>query len=396
MFAQIFQNFFYHCFFVPTELHCKAMGKAKNATQKVKTKGHGGGKSLQKRLQKKKIADKHKARNASETAVEEVEDVSNMVDSEDLEFLKHAVRDGSYSFLRVPRMNRSSEISRKGRPKDESMIGDDLEEEYLQGKQEEMEDKGNVRTRHLLPIKLKGGHLLSQTIEEPIAEEEETTGEEEQMEIDDTEILPEMTAVEELAGRQADLETKRKKIARWSSSVLENTEANAEHLLHLVNLLKNPKESATVQKLATISLTIVFKDIIPAYRVAERDTSKSRQLLKKETLKLWKFENALLQAYKSFLQRLDAMLLPLKQPTKREGNPKLAKIALKSMTDLLLYHPHFNLSENILTTLIPIAVRDVNPDMTDGICETLSALFRQDNIGTISLLVSTLFSNSKL
>ncbi|CAG0900324.1 unnamed protein product, partial [Cyprideis torosa] len=372
--------------------------KSRGVNKYKKPQSFTGTRKSKQRLKAKNAKPKPSVKFDENVNVEDV-DVSNMVDSEDFEFLKKAVLGNSYSFLRDPSVLGSTKPTRRSDKKRNRMGeeggGNHWEDDYAKMRRLEGDDNVSstmMKTKHLLPIKTSKGKLIPQTLDVPLQEYSDGELDEAKTEDDEDIVPPEepLTAVEELARKAADLKSKKEKIARWSAKVLENPDIHSDHLSHLVGLLNPKKESLQVQRLATISLTILYKDIIPAYRIAERDTSK--QLLKKETLKLWKFENSLLSSYKSFLQRLGVLIAPLKQGQDLEWTSKsqelLVKVALQGLTTLLVLHPHFNLAENIVATLMPIAAkRQTALNATKLICDTFCALFRQDTVGTISLQV---------
>ena len=57
----------------------------------------------------------------------------------------------------------------------------------------------------------------------------------------------------------------------------------------------------TVIKLASASVLEIFKDIIPNYKISDHETADKTVKLKKDTLKLHKYETSLLQCVKRFL-----------------------------------------------------------------------------------------------
>ena len=62
--------------------------------------------------------------------------------------------------------------------------------------------------------------------------------------------------------------------------------------------------------LATTTVAEVLKDVIPNYKINEvvGDTREDGVLLRKDTLKLQKYESKLLEATKSFLVRLEPLV----------------------------------------------------------------------------------------
>lgn len=78
-----------------------------------------------------------------------------------------------------------------------------------------------------------------------------------------------------------------------------------------------------VQRLALLSLSSIFKDILPGYRI--RDLTEEEQAVKvtKSVQKLRDYENALLRGFQSYVKVLRSMLVPGKQPINQQRYPLL-------------------------------------------------------------------------
>ena len=61
----------------------------------------------------------------------------------------------------------------------------------------------------------------------------------------------------------------------------------------------------TVIKLASASLLEILRDIIPNYKIADHETQDKNVKLRKDTLKLHRYETALLNCVKRFLVKCE-------------------------------------------------------------------------------------------
>lgn len=240
----------------------------------------------------------------------------------------------------------------------------------------------------LLPIKSRDGEIITRTTEVDYipkpkrkakeVEEEENENEEdaENEEDDDSDNLYEdsdddvvnddapvpkkklISTTDLLIARQQEIERQKYRIGIICSGILEKPEDKMRNfnalyeLIDDVNRVTGVPNLLAVRKLAIVSVTEIFKDILPEYRVGQIDTK--MQTVRKATLERVNFENALLQQFKKFLQKLEQLTA---QVNKRGGQKtpqsiKMATVAVQCMCDLLLAHPYFNYVQNIAQLLV--------------------------------------------
>ncbi|KAH8344358.1 hypothetical protein KR084_010176, partial [Drosophila pseudotakahashii] len=237
----------------------------------------------------------------------------------------------------------------------------------------------------LLPIKSRDGQIITRTTEvdylpkpkqkkkdeeeQDEDSEEDEDGETEYEDSDDdvvndveaTAAVPVqklISTTDLLIARQQEIERQKYRIGIICSGLLEKPEDKMRNFHALYELMDeiNPASRQAnlmaVRKLAIISVTEIFKDILPEYRVGQVDTK--MQTLRKATLDRVTFENALLQQFKKFLQKLELITA---QVNRRGGlrtpqTVKLATVAVQCMCDLLVAHPYFNYVQNIAQLLV--------------------------------------------
>ncbi|CAI5479522.1 unnamed protein product [Closterium sp. Yama58-4] len=157
----------------------------------------------------------------------------------------------------------------------------------------------------------------------------------------------------------------KKAIARMSTQILADPEAHIGLLKSLHKLCLDA--DSFVASLAVLSLTAVFRDIIPGYRVRMRTEKERAMVMSKEVKKRWLFEEGLLQSYQSFVNLL---LKHAKQAARRA-------VSVRAMCGLLRAAPHFNCRSDLIRAIIPRM--DLADDSISSLCcSTISELMRED------------------
>lgn len=335
------------------------------------------------------------------TADEEEHDndsVLQMVEPDDLAFLKKAVANRSYSIYNNV-LQKTDRTKRKHESDDES---DNIESQY----ENEIlpASVSKKRTRHLLPVKTALG-LEKRTVEEDIEEEEEDGKQEQffikseedkssdsEFEVGEAEkdsFSRPMSTAEILALREQSLAQYKLQIGVLSSSLLEDPQLKIKNIALLLDLMKNcqPELQLTVRKLIMVSLTEVFKDIVPGYQIKHQDDPTVR--LKKETRMLQNFEKSLLKGYRIFLTRLEkyaSILYKKKGDTRKrtEQTMSLGEVALRCLCELLVNQPYFNYSPNIVQLIIPY-LDNPSPNVRKMVADYVMEVLKGDKRGEISL-----------
>lgn len=236
----------------------------------------------------------------------------------------------------------------------------------------------------LLPIKSRDGEIITRTTEvdyipkpkrKAIEEEEEDMEEDGENEEDEDNVYEDsdddvvnddapvpkqklISTTDLLIARQQEIERQKYRIGIICSGILEKPEDKMRNFNALYELMDDVNRATgvpnllAVRKLAIISVTEIFKDILPEYRVGQIDTK--MQTVRKATLERVNYENALLLQFKKFLQKLEQLTA---QVNKRGGQKtpqsiKMATVAVQCMCDLLIAHPYFNYVQNIAQLLV--------------------------------------------
>ncbi|KAB0794961.1 hypothetical protein PPYR_01175 [Photinus pyralis] len=272
---------------------------------------------------------------------------------------------------------------------------DMLEEEYENLYQQEE----TTLTKHLLPIKTKTGIVpvveeISNEADEPQISEDEV--EENEVE-EEPKVTTTITAAELLVRQSKTVGDKKIQIGSLSASILEDPNEKIDNLRILVKMLERDEvnDSLIIKKMVIMSLVEVFKDLLPSYRFKE-DLDKSVKL-KKETLKLNKFESTILQSYKKFLRFLaifSSVLIKQQGRTATSNNVKLrlGEISVNALSELLQAHPYFNYSENIAQVVIPF-LNHSNSAIREKVKLMCKTIFSDDLKSEITLKIVRLINH---
>jgi hypothetical protein len=154
----------------------------------------------------------------------------------------------------------------------------------------------------------------------------------------------------------------------------------------LLSILQHP--NLQVLELAMLSCVLVFKDIIPGYRIRALTAAEKDAQVKKETKRLRDYENAILGAYQQFLNILHKMVADgLKNPKKVlpewDSAAKLGLSALRCQCELLRAAPHFNCRAALLASIVTRAAQP-DEEINRVCCGALEVLFKHDTEGEAS------------
>ncbi|EZA60268.1 Nucleolar complex protein 3-like protein [Ooceraea biroi] len=384
----------------------------RNNQTKTKLSKQGKLKTRRHKLSKKQPqkAPPPRPKEVEEEESDHGEDLMDMIEEDDLNFLKKAISNKSYNLVKKFHLTEADKKQKKRKRKRSEK--DQLEELYENNVSKIMKEKDGKSLRMVLPIKTQNGFIEKRVIEEDeIASETDNEGKNDddqekdkkndsqqensdiEMDIETEKNLQEtdktVSTIELLACREEILRSKRFKIGILSSGILENPQLKSANFKILLNMMDETCEVyITVRKLAMMSLLEVFKDLLPSYNILQ--ISQEGVKLKKDTLALQNYEATLLRSYKGYLQRLEKMLKILKQKKKdtrsNERELQLGEMAISCMCELLAAHPYFNLSNNVAQYLLPF-LDDKHNNVREKVAQCFSQIFKEDKRGELSLTI---------
>uniref|UniRef100_A0A5K3FGN3 NOC3-like protein n=2 Tax=Mesocestoides corti TaxID=53468 RepID=A0A5K3FGN3_MESCO len=206
-----------------------------------------------------------------------------------------------------------------------------------------------------------------------------------------------LSAAERLFNKQRYIKVCKLKIAQYSSSVVEDPNANVGRLRDLMKMATDPLflKSRSLRHLLVASLCVVFKDILPTYKIRLPTEQELKQKVKKETKRLWRFEEILLKNFEKYVLLLQTIL----QDKERRRLPKSLRIysqphwstaelvsALKCACSLFENNPLFNFSEDLLRSATPY-LQDSRNSVRQIVFGCLRSTFAADVTGQSTLMV---------
>eukprot|EP00094_Tigriopus_californicus_P010257 TCALIF_09895-PA protein Name:"Similar to noc3l Nucleolar complex protein 3 homolog (Danio rerio)" AED:0.27 eAED:0.27 QI:0/0/0/0.5/1/1/2/0/650 len=245
--------------------------------------------------------------------------------------------------------------------------------------------KNHMEVKPLLPIKTNKGLVQQNRIVEEA--EDGSEGEEDEAvengEEEDDEDQGPQTTLSLMANREMQLSELRLMLGNMATAFLQDPHQRIHLLDQLVATLSS--QNAVLKNvgwmLAVSTIVEVFNDIIPAYRIADPEDKNTEVTLKKETLKLQRFEKTLLESAKTFLVKIQNRAKAAKL------RPEKANLhTVRCLGELCTRHPQFNYSPNIVQLLIPL-MGSKHAETRAIVRDTISTLLREDKRGEISLHV---------
>ncbi|XP_028967492.1 nucleolar complex protein 3 homolog [Galendromus occidentalis] len=222
---------------------------------------------------------------------------------------------------------------------------------------------------------------------------------------EDEEDDDERSEAEKLAERKAKVDQYILKIGNTCADIVENPEVHYKRLNELLQMTKMAGGAGfAIKKIAILSLSEVFADILPDYKI--KDDAKPAAdgpKLKKETRQLMAYERTLLKLYKRFLLVCEDFVqlqyrALRKQRQKRNGRKdskkkakesrfklpphllQLSKAAIQAICRVFVARPYFNYREQVSTLVVNNLVnRDV--EISDICYNCLKQIYKEDRYG---------------
>lgn len=217
-------------------------------------------------------------------------------------------------------------------------------------------------------------------------------------ELDTAELPTAVSMADLMIHRENELQKQKFKIGIICSGILEQPEDRVKNFGSLFELLEVRNKEGhpnllSVRKIALISATEVFKDILPDYKLGITDMENVK--LKKTTMNRMTYENALLSQYKRYLQFLDkyTMMVSKKRKDLTPQQVAVAEVATQCLCDLLVANPNFNFSQNIAQTLVYLSNNRFTP-IREMVNKCFKRIFATDKRLDLTYFVSLLNSTS--
>ncbi|KAJ1531012.1 hypothetical protein ONE63_005844 [Megalurothrips usitatus] len=389
-------------------------GKA-NGRQSKKTAAKAQAKGQANQLYNFKIPlvrNKIQSEGGEEVDKEDNEDKDDAVEKDQLEILRQSMSKRSYKLLEKIRAPIAEDDGAEDDGAEDDSAEDDDEDDDVESAYYADNNTEGKHKKLMLPIKTSKGlvvreievdecvefiHLTQASIPDVAEPDAEAEVEEEQS---DSENDPESSKASEdnaistaelLACREEILKQRKLRIGILCSGLLENPEGRLGNFRHLLKMMDEdiPEVKLTVRKLVTVSLLEVFKDVLPTYLIHVIDDKSVK--MKKETLEIKRYEGGLLDAYKTYLTKLEdstKCLIAKRKKTnaKIQGAVQLGELAAKCMADLFVNNPYFNFSVNLAQCLVKFL--DNSFESVRNIAkEAIQRVFKEDKRGSMTLQI---------
>uniref|UniRef100_A0A914LFD2 NOC3-like protein n=1 Tax=Meloidogyne incognita TaxID=6306 RepID=A0A914LFD2_MELIC len=256
----------------------------------------------------------------------------------------------------------------------------------------------------LLPIKI-GGKLINRVKMDVEEEEEEEDGngeDEEKMELNMEEeekeqgkaSIPNLTNLDDQQLKELYtklVEEAKLKIATNAELIIADPNENISKFRILLKMAfgedLTPLIREDIQKLATATLSEVFVNILPGYKIHTLTDVEKGQKMKKETKRLASFEQLLLQYYIKYLkfcEKTANKLFSTKHQNNLSFSAQFGILCGKCLCLLLEKCSHFNYASNIISCLARLSLCKCK-NLLDSICFAFSTMFADDCSLQISL-----------
>ena len=225
-----------------------------------------------------------------------------------------------------------------------------------------------------LPIKTVDGWVAQGTDEEPEEKDSDSFLDDTEGESEEQDRRPKLTSQEQV------LEAK-EELARLAGLVNENPEEHVRSVRAMAQIAAS--NNATVRKLAIAAQCVVYKDIIPSYRIRPLSGEAVAEKISKEVRKLRNFEQSLVNGYQGYVKDLEQLSKGNKSTSDEESNG-LTSVAISCACNLLLVAPHFNFRGDLIRILVGKLSSNRKDADYEKCIQTLQSLFDDDDDGHAS------------
>lgn len=260
--------------------------------------------------------------------------------------------------------------------------GWNLEQDY---EQRPRKKKKNEKENTRLPIKTAEGRIEPLQVTEVKDEDQDSwlsSGEDEDRGQNTSVVVKE--EVSTIPIRQQIIEAQ-EELARVASLINEDPEEHVGGLKTLAQIAASM--NPTIKKLALATQLVVFKDVIPGYRIRPIAEADQTDKVSKDVRRLRAFEQTLVASYQNYLKDLAKCAKPSSGETSEPlaSVASVASVAISCACALLLAVPHFNFRGELLKILVAkLSGRRIDSEYNK--CrESMEVLFRNDEDGTSSL-----------
>lgn len=170
-----------------------------------------------------------------------------------------------------------------------------------------------------------------------------------------------------------------------------NNKATPSLMQQLLQIARHETDEY-IARLGIMSLLVIFKDLIPSYRIRLPTAAEMSVKVSLETKRLWDYERALLTSYQQYLKLLE--LTWNRGGTSQKSFSRLRVTSILCVCELLKSSFHFNFRSNLLT----MVMRQINNGQCDEVsqacCVAVEHVFKSDAQGEVALEATRLLAKA--
>lgn len=296
-----------------------------------------------------------------------------------------------------------SEESEENDESDDSLASDIDEDDNLEDDYQVQLENTRVSPsleQNRLPIKLDNGKvknlparkLKAEDIYDEIpSQSEEEDAEEEEEEDPEAKTNHIYRIFIQNKSKKAQLSEAKLSIAAIAQSVLTNPEDNLNHIKKLQQLTqyklkyddKDIINLDSIRQLSHLSLSAIFVDIVPSYRIRKLSDKEKAEKVGKDIAARRAWEEVLITLYQTWLGSLDKEI-------KKAG--ALTKICIQCMCIMLEKATHFNFHANIMECVIGRLSKQSWDELSKMCYDALEKVLKADVSGEFSLEITKILN----
>ncbi|KAI1340564.1 nucleolar complex-associated protein 3 [Xylariaceae sp. FL0016] len=253
----------------------------------------------------------------------------------------------------------------------------DLENDY----EHKASKKGKKQeTSQRLPVKLSSGQVRQVAVPVNILKDIES----DEDWLDGAEAGSSDEEEEEKPPKPAPIPVKRQimeakeELAKIAAALNEDPEENMAAFKSLAKI--GQSDIPAIQKLTLSTQLVVYRDVIPGYRIRPVSEAAPGEKLSKDVRKLRSWENSLISGYENYVKDLTRYAKAGRHQGVGKGND-VATVAITCACTLLTSVPHFNFRSELIKILVgKLSTKQVDSDYEKCLA-ALETLFREDDDG---------------
>lgn len=174
----------------------------------------------------------------------------------------------------------------------------------------------------------------------------------------------------------------KERLAKIAMEIIEDPEQNIDQLAKIREIQN--KGDLDEKRYATLTLSAIFKDIIPGYRIRPLTAVERTEKTTKEVRALRSFEQSLVGQYQDFINSLVGFSKLSRKSVITPQSESLKATAITAACSLLTSAPHFNFRTELSAIVISQICRRTVDELFNTCRRTIEELFREDQEGEAS------------